>query len=58
MGCKVPTDLVKISIEEAMHMSFYYMTSLGHIELTFQENKVATMATDAIASFITSSPFC
>ena len=24
MGCKVPTDLVKISVKEAMHMDFYY----------------------------------
>ena len=28
MGCKVPTDLVKISVEEATHMGFYlYITS-------------------------------
>ena len=25
MGCKVPTDLVKISVKEAMHMGFYYI---------------------------------
>ena len=24
LGCKVPTDLVKISVKEAMHMSFHY----------------------------------
>ena len=24
MGCKVPTDLVKISVKEATHMGFYY----------------------------------
>ena len=28
MGCKVPTDLVKISVKEAMHMGFYHMVSL------------------------------
>ena len=26
MGCKVPTDLVKISVKEATHMGFYYIT--------------------------------
>ena len=25
VGCKVPTDLVKISVKEATHMGFYYM---------------------------------
>ena len=25
MGCKVPTDLVKISVKEAMHMGFHYI---------------------------------
>ena len=24
MGCKVPTDLVKISVKEATHMGFYH----------------------------------
>ena len=24
VGCKVPTDLVKISVKEATHMGFYY----------------------------------
>ena len=24
VGCEVPTDLVKISVKEAMHMGFYY----------------------------------
>ena len=28
VGCKVPTDLVKISVKEATHMGFYYMVSL------------------------------
>ena len=27
VGCKVPTDLVKISVKEATHMGFYYITS-------------------------------
>ena len=26
VGCKVPTDLVKISLKEATHMGFYYKT--------------------------------
>ena len=28
VGCKVPTDLVKISVKEAMHMGFYYIPRL------------------------------
>ena len=28
VGCKVPTDLVKISVKEATHMGFYYITTL------------------------------
>ena len=28
VGCKVPTDLVKISVKEATHMGFYYKLSL------------------------------
>ena len=28
VGCKVPTDLVKISVKEAMHMGFYHITHL------------------------------
>ena len=27
VGCKVPTDLVEISVKEAMHMGFYYRIS-------------------------------
>ena len=27
MGCKVPTDPVKISVKKAMPMGFYYMNS-------------------------------
>ena len=27
VGCEVPTDLVKISVKEATHMGFYYITS-------------------------------
>ena len=27
-GCKVPTDLVKISVKKGMHTGFYYRTSL------------------------------
>ena len=27
VGCKVPTDLVKISVKEATHMGFHYITS-------------------------------
>ena len=27
VGCKVPTDLVKISVKEATHMGFYYRTN-------------------------------
>ena len=30
MGCKVPTDLVKISVKEAMHMGFYYILTLDY----------------------------
>ena len=26
LGCKVPTDLVKISVKEATHMGFHYIT--------------------------------
>ena len=26
VGCKVPTDLLKIIVKEAMHMGFYYIT--------------------------------
>ena len=26
VGCKVPTDLVKISVKEATHMGFHYIT--------------------------------
>ena len=29
VGFKVPTDLVKISVKEAMHMGFHYNASLG-----------------------------
>ena len=28
VGCKVPTDLVKISVKEATHMGFHYITAL------------------------------
>ena len=27
VGCKVPTDLVKVSVKEAMHMGFYYIST-------------------------------
>ena len=29
VGCKVPTDLVKISVKEATHMGFHYITQWG-----------------------------
>ena len=29
VGCKAPTDLVKISVKEATHMGFYYTIILG-----------------------------
>ena len=29
VGCKVPTDLVKISVKEATHMGFYYIKCDG-----------------------------
>ena len=30
VGCKVPTDLVKISVKEATHMGFCYETFQKH----------------------------
>ena len=34
VGCKVPTDLVKISVKEATHMGFYYIAPAAAIVTT------------------------
>ena len=33
VGCKVPTDLVKISVKEATHMGFYYISKSDPLKL-------------------------
>ena len=42
VGCKVPTDLVKISVKEATHVGFYYKLHWSYVFLALTHRYIIT----------------
>ena len=51
MGCKVPTDLVKISAKEATHISFYYISHKISLMYTMKHNFITLLLYLCLVSF-------
>ena len=58
MGCKVPTDLMKISVKVATHMGFYYSIycQTSNITCTLVGNKIVDHSDVVGASPVSAAP--
>ena len=58
VGCKVPTDLVKISVKEATHMGFHYIVALGPVSLRLMTSQFKDIVTHTQKSKTVKWTFC